>query len=60
MRDAEYYRAEARFCEELAEAMKRPDYKERCKSQAHAPRNIQVGDLIFRHNALMVRVCMPE
>jgi hypothetical protein len=28
-RDREYYLAEAEFCEELAESMKRPDYKDR-------------------------------
>jgi hypothetical protein len=29
MRDMEYYLAQANFCAELAESMKRPDYKER-------------------------------
>jgi hypothetical protein len=28
-RDREYYLAEAEFCEELAESIKRPDYKDR-------------------------------
>ena len=29
MRDAEYYLAQAKFCAELADTMKRPDYKDR-------------------------------
>jgi hypothetical protein len=29
MRDTEYYLAQAEFCAELAESMKRPDYKDR-------------------------------
>jgi hypothetical protein len=40
MRDAEYYLAEARFCEELAESMKRPDYKERWLESAREWRDL--------------------
>jgi hypothetical protein len=29
MRDTEYYLEQAEFCAELAESMKRPDYKDR-------------------------------
>jgi hypothetical protein len=40
MRDAEYCLAEARFCEELAESMKRPDYKERWLETAREWRDL--------------------
>jgi hypothetical protein len=40
MRDVEYYHAEARFCEELAESIKRPDYKERWLKTAQEWRDL--------------------
>jgi hypothetical protein len=39
-RDREYYLAEAEFCAELAESMKRPDYKDRLLKTAQEWRDL--------------------
>jgi hypothetical protein len=39
-RDREYYLAEAEFCEEVAESMKRPDYKDRWRKTAQEWRDL--------------------
>ena len=39
-RDREYYLAEAEFCAELAESMKRPDYKDRWLKTAQEWRDL--------------------
>ena len=40
MRDTEYYLEQAKFCAELTESMKRPDYKDRWLKTAQEWRDL--------------------
>jgi hypothetical protein len=52
-RDGKYYLAQAEFCEELAESMKRPDYKDRSLKIAQEWRDLATqaggGGEVTRH-----------
>jgi hypothetical protein len=53
MRNAEYYLEQAKFCAELAESMKRPDYKDRWLQTAQEWRDlakqVEQGGEAFAH-----------
>ncbi len=66
MRDAEYYRAQSKFCAELAEAVKRPDYQDqwlrlaqqwRERAEQADKRQFWVQGATPRHGASMVTAC---